>query len=183
MTLTPPPPPQQAPIRQFARDAAALNISLATVMLGSLYWNPAIWIDDYPPDIRAAYGPLDEKGKRQKRIFALPILLIGFAGPILSTLRLKRRHGGRISFAAAYAHIFGLILSFWLFDLTVLDWLIFVTITPDIAVLPGTEGMAGYDDYAFHLREHMRALPMLAAGAFILALPAYAIPVRPAPAS
>ena len=30
--------------------------------------------------------------------------------------------------------------------------------------------MAGYDDYMFHLREHTRALPMLAIFSFIFAL-------------
>jgi hypothetical protein len=151
--------------------------------MGSMFWNPAIWVHDYPPDIKEAYGPPDDKVKQQMRLFALPFFLIGFGGPIWSALRLKRRNGGRISFAATYAHVFGLVASIWLFDLTILDWLIFVTITPDIVVLPGTEGMAGYDDYAFHLREHMRALPMLAVGALPLALAAFLIPVKAAPAS
>lgn len=164
--------------RIFATHAAALNLSITALIMGSMYWNPAIWVHDYPPDIKEAFGPAPEEVKRQGRLVAIPFFIIAFLGPIWSALRLKRRNGGRLSFAAAYAHIFGLILSVWLFDLTILDWLLFVTITPDIVVLPGTEGMAGYDDYAFHLREHMRALPMLAIGTFLLALPAYLIPVK-----
>jgi hypothetical protein len=71
---------------------------------------------------------------------------------------------------AAFLNAFALIFSGWFFDLTILDWLLFVKVTPSFVVLPGTEGMAGYDDYGFHLREHMRALPFLAVGALVIAL-------------
>lgn len=37
-----------------------------------------------------------------------------------------------------------------MWDLLILDWLIFVTIQPDFIVIPGTEGLAGYKDYWFH---------------------------------
>ena len=37
-----------------------------------------------------------------------------------------------------------------MWDLVILDWLIFVTIQPSFIVIPGTEGMAGYKDYWFH---------------------------------
>ncbi|MDH3734751.1 MAG: hypothetical protein OEU54_14585 [Gemmatimonadota bacterium] len=39
---------------------------------------------------------------------------------------------------------------FNLVDLLILDWLILVRIQPGFVVLPGTEGLAGYDDYRFH---------------------------------
>jgi hypothetical protein len=38
-----------------------------------------------------------------------------------------------------------------LIDLIVFDWLVFCTIQPRFAVLPGTEGMPEYRDYRFHL--------------------------------
>lgn len=44
---------------------------------------------------------------------------------------------------------------FWignLWDLLVVDWLIGCTITPKFIILPGTEGAAGYKNYAFHFR-------------------------------
>ncbi len=43
-------------------------------------------------------------------------------------------------------------ITFNLVDLLLIDWLLICTITPKFAVIPGTEGMAGYKDYVFHLR-------------------------------
>jgi hypothetical protein len=37
-----------------------------------------------------------------------------------------------------------------------IDWLLFVRVRPAFVVLPGTEGMAGYDDYAFHWRAFLK---------------------------
>jgi hypothetical protein len=34
----------------------------------------------------------------------------------------------------------------------ILDWLIFCTLTPKFAILPGTEGLAGYKNYAMHFK-------------------------------
>lgn len=161
----------------FVAESAAYNLSLAALILGSMRWNPAIWASDYPPDIKAALGPPDPQAKRQATLIALPFFLIAIGVPLWSTLRLKRRHSGQLSFPAAFAHIFGFIASAWLLDLTILDWLVFVTITPDFVVIPGTEGMAGYDDYAFHLREHLRALPFMALASLVLAIIAMLIPL------
>jgi len=44
------------------------------------------------------------------------------------------------------------IFLFNLVDWLVLDWLIICTITPKFVVLPGTQGMAGYKNYAMHFR-------------------------------
>jgi len=41
-------------------------------------------------------------------------------------------------------------MVFNVFDLLVLDWLLFCTIQPRFMALPGTEGMAAYGDYGFH---------------------------------
>jgi len=38
-----------------------------------------------------------------------------------------------------------------LLSMLILDWLIFVTVQPAFVVIPGTEGLAGYKDYWFHL--------------------------------
>jgi hypothetical protein len=158
------------------KDGLAYNLSMTALILGSLRWNPEIWVGDYPPDIREKYGPPGPRARKQGLLVAGPFFLLGGGGVLWSSLRLKRRNGGSLSFQAAFLHIFALILSFWLFDLAVLDWLVFVTLTPDFVVLPGTEGMAGYDDYGFHLRAHLKAAPMLAGFSALLALVALALP-------
>ncbi len=157
-------------LRRLFGEAVVYNGLLSALIFGTMRWNPEIWVHDYPPDIKEKYGPVSARTKRQAMIVAVPFFVLMLGGIIGSNLRLKRRNGGQLSVTAAFANAFGLIFSGWFFDLTILDWLIFVTITPDIAVLPGTEGMAGYDDYLFHLRAHLRALPMLAAMSLVIAL-------------
>jgi tetrahydromethanopterin S-methyltransferase subunit B len=48
------------------------------------------------------------------------------------------------------------------FDLLILDWLMFCTWTPQFVVLPGTEGMAGYKDYGLHFRGFLIGLLIVA---------------------
>jgi hypothetical protein len=156
--------------KQLLLDVLFFDASLGALIIGGLLYNPEIWLNDYPPDIQEKFGPMSAKAKRQASIFSIPFFLIMVGGIFGSNWRLRRRHNGRLSRTAAFLNAFALIFSGWFFDLTILDWLVFVKYTPDFVVLPGTKGMAGYDDYGFHLREHMRALPFLAVGAYIIAL-------------
>jgi hypothetical protein len=54
-------------------------------------------------------------------------------------------------------------------DLLVFDWLIMNTWTPSFVVYPGTEGFAGYKDYMFHARAHVRGLVGLLVFAALIA--------------
>lgn len=161
---------QELSLKQTAADAVIFNTLLGSLIVGTVKIDPAIWVNDYPPDIKEKFGKVDPKTKRLSMIVAVPFFLLMGGGLIWSNIKLKRRNQGRLSFKAAFLNAYTLILSGWLFDLTILDWLIFVRHTPDFMVLPGTEGMAGYDDYGFHLREHLLALPMLGGFALIIAM-------------
>ena len=161
---------QELSLRQMAGDAAVVNILLGSLIVGSMKINPAIWVNDYPPDIKEKVGPIDAKTKKQSLIIAIPFFCLLGGSLVWSNIKLKRHNQGTLSFKAAFLNAYALILSGWLFDLTILDWLMFVRHTPDFVVIPGTEGLAGYDDYGFHLREHLRALPMLAGLAAIIAM-------------
>ena len=59
---------------------------------------------------------------------------------------------GDVSFLQLFLNAFGVAFAFNLFDLLLLDWLMFCTITPKFVVIPGTEGMEGYKDYSYHFR-------------------------------
>ncbi len=159
------------------RDCVIYNFSLLALMAGSLKMGPEIWLNDYPPDIKARYGAISPKAKQQGYLLAIPFFLVTIGGAIWSTVRLKQQHGGTLPFHTAYLHTFAIVMSFWLTDLVLMDWLVFATWTPAIVVLPGTEGMAGYKDYGFHLRAHLRAAPALAIACAVLTLIAMAIPV------
>lgn len=155
---------------RLLKDGTFLSVSLAAVIGLTLRINPEIWVHDYPPDIKEKFGPKSDKAKRQTWLAAIPffVLLIGVV--VRSNLALKRENGGHLPIKMAFLNAYGLFLYFWLFDLVILDWLLFVTLKPSFVVLPGTEGLAGYDDYAFHLRTALPALPTMALPALVIAL-------------
>lgn len=163
-------PNNQLSLRRLLKDIFLYDTAMASLILIPSYINAEMWLNDYPSDIKARFGPMSDKAKRQAAILSIPFLFVLVGGIIWSNLRLKRVNGGQLGRKTAFLNAFALIFSGWLFDLTILDWLLFVKVTPSFVVLPGTEGMAGYDDYGFHLREHMRALPFLAVAALIIAL-------------
>lgn len=45
-----------------------------------------------------------------------------------------------------------------LLDLVLLDWFLLMTLKPSFMILPGTEGMKGYRDYAFHFRKFLNGI-------------------------
>jgi hypothetical protein len=157
-------------LKQFSQDALLFNGLLGVLLVGSLRWNAEIWVNDYPPDIKEKVGPMSRRTKKQATLIAIPFFFIMIGGIVWSNLKLKQKNNGQLSLTAAFTNAFALIFSGWFFDLTILDWLMFVRHTPDWVVIPGTEGMAGYEDYLFHLKEHARALPMLAAFSLVFAL-------------
>jgi hypothetical protein len=132
---------------QLLRDGAILCGVIGPLVMGSLYYNAEIWLQDYPPDVRAAYGPARRPGTRRQQILvAGPMVLLVLGWPVRSTLRRRAANGGRLSFAAAFLHAAGLLWLFNLFDAVVLDYLILTRMQPRFAILPGTAGMAGYHD-------------------------------------
>ncbi|MCG8347311.1 MAG: hypothetical protein MI924_05960 [Chloroflexales bacterium] len=143
--------------------------ALGALISSSLAINAEIWVQDYPPDIRKAFGPKSRKAQIQTAVLAVPFFGILLGGMILSNRKLRRDNEGILTFKQAFYHSYALLLFFWLFDLTIIDWLFFVTFKPQFAVLPGTEGMAGYSDYGFHLTTSLPALPYLAIPALIVA--------------
>jgi hypothetical protein len=73
--------------------------------------------------------------------------LLGF--PVSAALSAKAAH---VSILEIFLSVAGVVFLFNLVDWLILDWLIVCTITPKFMVLPGTEGMAGYKNYATHFR-------------------------------
>ncbi len=154
---------------RLLKDGTFLSVSLAAVIGLTLRINPEIWVHDYPPDIKEKFGPKSDKAKRQTWLAAIPFFFLLIGGVVRSNLALKRENGGSLPFKMAFLNVYGLFAYFWLFDLVVLDWLLFVTLKPSFVVLPGTEGMAGYDDYGFHLKAALPALPGMAIPALLIA--------------
>jgi tetrahydromethanopterin S-methyltransferase subunit B len=128
------------------------SLLFSALLLVMIRINPEMMLNDYPPEIKARYGPASEKTKKQRKPFVILFFLIVFGVPLLSILRLDQMIAGVPSFLEIFINLFTLFLVFNIVDLFILDWLIFCAITPRFIVLPGTEGMAAYKDYGFHFR-------------------------------
>jgi hypothetical protein len=125
------------------------SVLISAVLLGMIAVNPRLMLQDYPKDVQAAVPPKTREEKRQTLYWSLPIWLLLLGFPTAAALSAKAAHAG---FLEIFLSAFGVIFVFNLVDWLILDWLVFCTITPRFAVLPGTEGMAGYKNYAMHFK-------------------------------
>ena len=145
-----------------------LSVILFTMILLLAKINPEITLGDYPPDIQAKYGPMSERSKRQRIPVAILFLAVMFAivaasfAPILGGADRPRL------FLISFTNLFVIFSVFNILDWLVLDWLIVVTLRPRFLILPGTDGMAGYGDYAFHFRGFLIGMAITLAASLLL---------------
>ena len=132
-------------------DGLVLSAALWLLLVGVLWLNPEILLNDYPPDIRAKHGPISARSKRQKGWVSLLFLVVVMAIVTWSVRNIRVNASGEIPFGAAFVHLFIMFMVFNIVDLVLIDWPL-VALKPEFAVLPGTEGLAGYGDYWFHVR-------------------------------
>lgn len=137
--------------------------SIAMLIIGRI--NPEMILNDYPPDIRAKYGPMSEATRKQANKVTLPLLAT--MGLVLALgLGQLREISGALTFVETLI-VSTVIFQMWnLLDLVLLDWFLLMTLKPKFMILPDTEGMAGYSDYMFHFRKFLNGIVFT----FILAL-------------
>ena len=157
-------------ILQLALIHGVIICLLLTIVLSvSLAICAEMWLNDYPPDVREKYGEMSDKAKKLR----IP-LAIAFFGAIIVPLSIGVAQILRISsdgsiFGELFLYCFTTLLFFNLYDLLILDWLIFVTIQPAFIILPGTEGLSGYKDYYFHFKGFLKGIGFCAIGGLIVA--------------
>jgi len=146
-----------------------LSVLGSLILMGAVYFNPRFARHDLPKDIRDATPPLSKAENLQALAFMIPFLALVVLIPFFSGLTLEGPAGGRASFLALFLDIFGVIFVFNLVDFLILDCLIYCTITPRFVIIPGTDGFAGYKDYAHQARAHVRGTLLQAVLALLLA--------------
>ena len=119
--------------------------------------NPEMMLSNYPPDVRTKYGPMSEQTRKQANVASL--LVIGALGLIVILgLAQLRSFSGKLTMRDTLI-MTTVIFQLWnLIDLVLLDWLLFVTFKPRFMILPGTEGMAGYNDYGFDFQKFLTGI-------------------------
>ena len=152
--------------------AVEFGLILSAVLFGLLVVvlrvNPEIMLNDYPPDIRAKWGPMSERTKRQRVPVAVAFLAAILGIVAWSVESLPAVVARDVTFAAAFAHFAIMFGTFNLLDWVVLDCGL-VLWQPRFGVLPGTEGMAGYGSYWFAFRGVLIGIPIVLAGSALCA--------------
>lgn len=147
-----------------------LSFILSMVIVISFSIASDMWVGDYPPDVKEKYGEMSSSAKKYRPIIAGLFFGAVVVVPILAIGRLRSLTNGDLNFLDYFFSTFITLMVFNVFDLLVVDWLIFVYLQPKAIVLPGTEGMQGYDDYWFHFRGFLIGIAFSLGGAFIISL-------------
>lgn len=136
---------------------------LATIAIAG----PRIMLQDYPKAIQALVPPKTPKEKRLTIYYSIAFIIIFLGYPFIVA------HNAATTFNWQFGQTFlflSLLTQFInLFDLLVIDWLMFCFITPGFVVLKGTEGHPAYKDYYFHFKTFTKGLVISTVIALVVA--------------
>lgn len=147
----------------------ALSVAFTVVLMIGYLVAPDFLVHDYPPAIRDRYGPESRRGKRMTTIASIVFALTILAALSTELLAIRVRTGAPLSFGAAFVAVEVLLMTGNAFDLLVIDLLVIVVLLPHIVVLPGTEGMAEYRDWRFHMVGFAKGTVMMSVLAVVTA--------------
>ena len=133
-------------LKESLATGMLLGIVVTIMIVLSFMINKEMWLENYPPDVKARWGPISGKAKRQHAVFAVLFFGVLTGTMVYDVIRLEGVLGRPPSFLAIFASIGIVFLLFNLFDAVIIDWLILMVLWPGLGMLPGTEGMPGYKD-------------------------------------
>lgn len=131
-----------------------LLCAIATVcIVGSQIVNARLWLKSYPQTIQNAVPPRTKSEKLFKLISGIPFMAALVGLPLIAAYIYKQSINPDPGFFQYFLIIFSTSFMFNLYDLVVLDWLIFCFITPSYQIIEGSEHLIKeYKNYSFHLR-------------------------------
>lgn len=142
---------------------------MLVAIFGSLRWNPEIWVNDYPPEIRAVLPPKSARARRQSLWVSVPtaLVLVGLIAGLV--IRLNDASGGFAGFLPIAAGLWIALQLFNLVDLVIVDWLIIETVRPSWTLLPGTAPFAGQRFYRFHFNAFLKGFVGITVASLVIA--------------
>ncbi len=138
---------------RVVRDGLLLSVVFSAIIVGTALIDPWIMLENYPPAIRESVTPPDDLPVALPVVIGVGMIVVLVWLMVRSVVALEHDRGGHLGFGRAALHAWLLFQVVNLWDVVILDWLLFVTIQPAAFILPGTEGHPAYDDYLFHLKE------------------------------
>lgn len=145
----------------------AFSMLLGIIITIILIINPRYELKSYPTAIKQMVPAQTKEEKRKiKRgaMILIPLIILFLLADYYFRIRLDTQ------FVPIFLHFLIVFLTWTLFDLIIMDWLIFCTITPKFLIIPGSEGAKEYKDYFFHLRGLYIGAPVSVVFAIILSL-------------
>jgi hypothetical protein len=140
-------------------DGLILSVGLSIVLLGSLYYNPRLWLQDYPAEIRERVAPLTSGEKRSRAIVGVLFFGVAIAAIVYTLAQLRAANGGSVTFLTAFLHLFGVMSVFNIWDAVVLDLVMLAGLKPKFAMIPGTEGLEYvYTNWHWHFVNFLKGI-------------------------
>ncbi|MBC8099272.1 MAG: hypothetical protein H7Y11_07495 [Armatimonadetes bacterium] len=122
-------------------DGVILSIGLSIIVLGSMRFNPRLWLRDYPPEVQAVVAPVTPIEKRQQQIVMVLFMAVSAAVLFVSLSSLHAANNGNPAFLALFLNLYGVLIIFNITDAVILDYLILMRMKPRFAVIPGSEAV------------------------------------------
>ena len=139
--------------------------SLAVLLIGRI--EPEMLLHEYPLDIQAKYGPMRGSVRRRANWAGL-VLLVALGSVVVLGLSQLRAASGELRFLETLL-VSAVLFEVWnVLDLVLLDWFLLQILRPKFMILQGTEGMAGYDDYKYHVRKFLNGIVLTAVLALVV---------------
>jgi hypothetical protein len=159
-------------------DGAVLSAALGFVILGSLTYNPRLWLQDAPPRVRMMAPPLTALERRDRLVVGAFFFLTMIGVTAWSAASLRFRFGATLSFGTAFLHFAGVFSLFNLFDLVVIDWLVLLVLRPAFLTrlsVPGLSYEETVGSYGYHFRAFVKGIGFIIVAGLIAASLTYLI--------
>ena len=127
------------------------SVVLSLMVTISQLFNARLWLQDYPDEIKQTVPPKTRRERLLSLVVGVPFLLFIFIYPMYITHLIDFN-----SFYIIFVHIFGIGIFGNLFDLLILDWLIFCYWTPDYLIVDNTDDHVAYKKYSFHCKGFLK---------------------------
>jgi hypothetical protein len=155
-------------LRSALLFGAALSVLLAGLVLGSLMWNPRIWLQDAPKRVRDAVPPKSPREKAQSAAVAVPFVLLMALVPLLAVAWTESAAARPLKYSEALLLCWGVLMVFNVVDLVVIDWLVICRLAPPFLIPAGAEHLRDdYRDPGRHVRGFLAGIVLL----FALSVP------------
>lgn len=125
-------------------------VGFSLILAVGAFVSPGAMAHDYPPAIRERYGPKTRRDRTVTVVMSILLAILMLGSPVVAMIALRDALGGDVGFLDGLVVGTTVVALMNVFDLLIIDWLLFCTIQPSFVVLPGTRGMPEYRDYSFH---------------------------------